>query len=134
MNRRTFLQSVLAGLAAIGLHRPGKSAAAIRPVPLFACHVAGFQYYHGPRLIGKLRPGEQLALVREPANPHDEMAIAVYTAAGRKLGYIPRFINEIPARHMDEGRKLAALVKGADPAAAPWEMLAMTVVMGETVV
>lgn len=129
MNRRNFLKTALAGLAAIGLHRPGRSAAAIRPVPLFACHVAGFQYYEGPRLISRLRPGEQLTLVREPANPYDDKAIAVYSSAGRKLGYIPRFINEIPAGNLDAGGKLAAVVKETDPSAAPWEMLEMTVVM-----
>jgi hypothetical protein len=37
--------------------------------------------------------------------------------AGRKLGYLPRCINKIPARQMDQGRMLAALVKEIDPAA-----------------
>jgi len=128
MNRRNFLKNALAGLALLGLHRPAKSAA-LTSVPLFACHVAGFQYYEGPRIINKLCPGEQLLLRREPANPYDEKAIAVYTAAGRKLGYIPRFVNEIPARHMDQGRMLAAQVKETDPAAAPWNMLEMTIVL-----
>lgn len=49
--------------------------------------------------------------------------------AGRKLGYIPRFINEIPARHMDQVRSLAALVKEANSSAAPWKMLALTIVL-----
>ncbi|MEW6521264.1 MAG: hypothetical protein AB1461_17830 [Thermodesulfobacteriota bacterium] len=40
----------LAGLAFLGLRRPGKSAAAT-PAPLFAWHTAGFQYYAGPKII-----------------------------------------------------------------------------------
>ena len=128
MNRRTFMQTALAGLALLGLSRPRKTVASVS-VPLFACHAAGFQYYAGPKIINNLCAGEQLALVREPANPHDDRAIAVYTAAGQKLGYISRFINEIPARHMDQGRKLAALVKETDPSAAPWKMLELTIVL-----
>jgi|GEM_PF-5219400 len=47
-------------------------------VPLFNCAVAGFQYYDGLRCIPTIRPGDRLDLVREPDNPHDEKAIAVY--------------------------------------------------------
>lgn len=33
---------------------------------------------------------------REPQNPHDELAIEVYTREGEKLGYVPRIVNPIP--------------------------------------
>ncbi|MFH1217304.1 MAG: HIRAN domain-containing protein [Pseudomonadota bacterium] len=130
MNRRIFFKTALSSLAFIVLSRPEKSAAK-KNIPLFSCHVAGFQYYDGPRLINSLRAGYHLTLTREPANPHDDKAIAVYTAAGRKLGYLPAYINETPAQQMDAGKRFAALVKNADPTAPPWEMLELTVVMAD---
>lgn len=127
MNRRNFIKTTLAALAWLAFPRPGKSAAQ-EIIPLFSCHAAGFQYYEGPQIINSLRHGEQLTLLREPANPHDGKAIAVYSAAGQKLGYLPAYINETPALQMDAGRKFTALVKKIDPTAQPWEMLEMTIV------
>ncbi len=128
MNRRKFLKTTLSGLALILFSRPQKSAAS-KTIPLFSCYAAGFQYYEGPSLINSLRAGDQLVLTREPANPHDDKAIAVYTSCGGKLGYIPAYINETPALQMDAGRKFAAQVKNVDPSVLPWEMLEMTVVI-----
>ncbi len=128
MNRRTFCKSALSGLAFLFLGRPEKAAAGTH-IPLFSCHVAGFQYYDGPRIISHLQAGDLLRLIREPANPHDDKAIEVHSPCGRKLGYLPAYLNETPALQMDAGRNFAAQVKEIDPTAPPWEMLAMTVVM-----
>jgi len=69
-------------------------------------HVAGTYYYEAEKAVGKISPGQRLALRREPGNVHDELAIEVLVPNGPKLGYIPRRINEIPARLMDAGKRL----------------------------
>ncbi len=38
--------------------------------------------------IAMCRPGEPIILKREPRNPHDERAIAVYSARDIQIGYI----------------------------------------------
>lgn len=42
------------------------------------------------KIIRACKPMEQLALVREPNNPHDANAIAVKRQNGQQLGYLPR--------------------------------------------
>ena len=54
--------------------------------------------------------GTALVLRREPLNERDELAILVETAAGEKIGYVPRKHNPILARLMDAGKQLAAKV------------------------
>jgi hypothetical protein len=60
--------------------------------------------------------GAPLGLRREPANPHDELAIEILAESGLKLGYIPRHRNPVLARLMDAGKQLLATVAsiGAD--------------------
>ena len=75
-------------------------------IMLARMHVAGTYYYEAEEASGKMSPGQCFALRREPGNVHDEFAIEVLTPEGHKLGYIPRRINEIPARLMDAGKRL----------------------------
>ena len=75
-------------------------------IMLARMHVAGTYYYEAEEAAGKLSPGQRFALRREPKNVHDELAIEVLLPDGPKLGYIPRRINEIPARLMDTGKRL----------------------------
>ena len=75
-------------------------------IMLARMHVAGTYYYEAEETAGKLSPGQRFALRREPENAHDELAIEVLLPDGPKLGYIPRRINEIPARLMDAGKRL----------------------------
>jgi hypothetical protein len=37
-------------------------------------------------------------------------AVAIYTAKGRKLGYLPRWINKIPAHLMDSDNQLRCVI------------------------
>lgn len=135
MNRRNFLAILAASLG--GLLLPGKKAIAGRTgraapageVTLCRCHVAGFQYHQGRAMLPKLKVGQALCLAREPDNPHDQLAIAVRTESGKKIGYLPRRLNEIPAGLMDGGHRLAAAVLSVAPGAPPWEMVEMAVVM-----
>ena len=75
-------------------------------IMLARMHVAGTHYYEAEEVAEKLSPGRRFVLRREPENVHDEFAIEVLTTEGRKLGYIPRRYNEIPARLMDAGKRL----------------------------
>jgi hypothetical protein len=55
-------------------------------------------------LEAELTKGERLNFFREPENPHDNLAISVKNALGKKIGYVPRKNNEILARLMDAGK------------------------------
>ncbi len=132
MHRRTFLQ-LSATLASALLFRQGaeKDYPSAKPpakaVPLCLCTVAGLQYHEGKGLVPRLRAGQRLTLRREPKNPHDPKAIAVFAASGHQLGYLPRRLNEIPANLMDSGHAVVAKVNEVDPTALPWEAVVMEV-------
>lgn len=53
----------------------------------------------------KLREGTEVKFVREPENAEDKYAVRV-EAVGKKLGYIPSSISEIPSNLMDAGKFL----------------------------
>jgi hypothetical protein len=134
LNRRVFF-GVLA--AAVWVLFFGKKNAAARPpelVPtsLCRCPIAGLQYYQGSALLAKLKKGQRLILKREPANPHDRLAIAVYTAARDKLGYLPRRLNEIPASLMDSGHRLEAVITTVNRDVPLWGMVEVGVVLAAT--
>ena len=71
---------------------------------LIACHVAGTGYRDVKRFEPELEIGHFLVFKREPQNPHDTLAIAVFDEKGRKLGYVPKAKNEVLARLMDSGK------------------------------
>lgn len=78
-------------------------------------YVAGTAHYEARRIRGGLRPGDALVLRREPENVYDRLAIEVFTAAGTKLGYVPRADNEPFARLMDAGRAVTSEVIDVNP-------------------
>lgn len=53
-------------------------------------------------LVKTLRPGEELKLVREPENPYDKYAVAVFRSTGEQLGYVPAGDIRL-AHHIDSG-------------------------------
>lgn len=118
--RRQFLKCILAGITFMGL--PRTSSDTVYSIPFFNCMVAGFQYYDGLRLIEFLHQGLRLHLVREAENIHDPHAIAVHTTEGGKLGFISRYLNAIPAAHIDNGKKLHVVVRQADTGNPPCEI------------
>jgi hypothetical protein len=71
--------------------------------------LAGFRYHDAPAVFARLRPGDALTLVREPANPHDANAVRVEWQ-GHKLGYVPRAENAAVAWALDRGEPLQARV------------------------
>jgi hypothetical protein len=80
--------------------------------------LAGFRHYEAPNLFAEIKPGDALALVREPANPHDPNAVRV-DWRGATLGYVPRSQNNAVARQIDAGMKLAARVSKVQHTRAP---------------
>lgn len=128
MLRRQFLKGVLAGLTAL-LLSPRKGRGTTKNIALFTCMTAGFQFHEGPNIIQRLEPGTRLRLLREADNIHDNLAVAIYTNNGKKLGYIPRTINEVPAAHLDNGSKMYAIVHNTAPNMPPWEMLEIVVMI-----
>jgi len=73
---------------------------------LIEVHVAGTSYRDLDEIAPWLKPGDLLVLKREPDNPYDELAIAIYDEQGHHLGYVPRDSNEVLARLMDGGKLL----------------------------
>ena len=47
-----------------------------------------------------MSPGESLTLMREPNNPYDKKAIALYHR-NRKIGFVPREKNEVLSKLLD---------------------------------
>lgn len=52
---------------------------------LLAAPVAGFQYHQGPAVWHQMRAGDFLELRREPENPYDKRAIALYWPGPRSV-------------------------------------------------
>jgi hypothetical protein len=78
-----------------------------RDIFLFETHVAGTSHIDGMQeLEPHINAGDKLHFVREPDNPHDSHAIAVRTAQGVKIGYVPKADNVIFSRLMDAGKLL----------------------------
>ncbi|MEQ1437993.1 HIRAN domain-containing protein [Fontimonas sp. SYSU GA230001] len=96
------------------------------PEPLLLTHVAGYPHHAGPRLEARFAVGQPLALVREPDNPHDQLAVRL-DWQGQKLGYVPRAVNAEIAQRLDSGEPLAARIVEIDPEAPPWQRVAFVV-------
>ena len=77
-----------------------------REIMLIECHIAGTSHHNVKSIEPQLLPGALLPLKREPANPHDPLAIMIFNEAGHQLGYVPRAKNEVLARLMDAGKLL----------------------------
>lgn len=108
---------VLAAVLACGvqgaLAQPIQARIAVQSSPL-----AGFRHYEAPNLWSEVRAGDELALVREPDNPHDRNAVRVEWRSF-KLGYVPRAQNEAVARMLDRGTRLVARVSKLQHTRAP---------------
>jgi uncharacterized protein YbaR (Trm112 family) len=82
--------------------------------------VAGFPYHEGPRLIEQLAVGGRLRLLREPDNPHDPRAVAIYHQDDR-IGYVPRNRNREIADRLDRGVPLDCRITAIDPEEGAYE-------------
>lgn len=60
-------------------------------------------------LVKMLEVGNIIALVREPHNTEDPLAVAVHSDQGM-IGYVPKKLAKLMAKEIDEGLRLAARV------------------------
>jgi hypothetical protein len=88
--------------------------------------LAGFRYYQGAELWERMRVGDALELVREPANPHDSNAVRVLWQ-GQMLGYLPRRENRAVARHIDAGGRVEARIVKLQEHRNPWQRIELEV-------
>lgn len=86
-----------------------------RDIFLLHCDIAGTYYRLDGPLTPMPAPGDEWRLIREPANPFDDLAIRVEIANGRHIGYIPRGDNPILARLLDAGKHLFARFFAVSP-------------------
>jgi hypothetical protein len=63
--------------------------------------IVGMNWLKSEEVVGGLKPGAVVTLAREPTNPVDSNAVAVY-ADGIKVGYIPKKQNVALANYIDQ--------------------------------
>jgi len=88
--------------------------------------LAGFQYHSGAAVWDRLKVGDELALIREPGNPHDARAVRVEWQ-GNQLGYLPRAENETVAAAMDRGERVTARIAALVQHRNPWRRVRIEV-------
>jgi HIRAN domain len=77
--------------------------------------IMGSSFYPGAsEQIARMRPGQQLRLVREPQNPYDANAIAVHIF-NQKLGHLARGFAAELAPFMDADASQVKCWKSRDP-------------------
>lgn len=81
--------------------------------------LAGFQFHAGKKLWPQMQIGDRLALIREPQNKHDPLAIRVEWQ-GQHIGYVPRRENGDIARLMDHGVPVFARISRLTQSRDPW--------------
>ena len=115
----------------------GKGGELVVPKPfekdifLFDTHVAGTSHIEGIEELGPhLNIDDRLDFFREPDNRYDKEAIAIKTAGGVKIGYVPKQDNVIFARLMDAGKLLFGRISGKEKKGS-WVKLDIKVFMHE---
>jgi hypothetical protein len=81
-----------------------------RQMVLQHSEIVGGHYYELPKYGPLLEVGMKLRLVREPFNPYDGRAVAVYYRS-HKLGFNPRRSNMVLANLMDQGAEVKAYIQ-----------------------
>ena len=129
MKRRSFLHTLF-GAMGLGLGRglhagiltlPSRKRLILQESPL-----AGYQYHRASAIWPFLQVGEPLHLRREPSNPHDRYAIAVWFR-NEHLGYIPRRENRTLATLMDRGERPEARIVRLLDEDNPWRKIRIRV-------
>jgi hypothetical protein len=84
------------------------------------CQLVG-THFRGPEAkeyVSALMIGDELYIEREPSNPHDQNAIAVYSSPnGMHLGYINRSAAAWISGWLDQGERYTVTVTGFEPGA-----------------
>lgn len=64
--------------------------------------IVGMNFAKSEAIVAAMQPGAEITLIREPHNPFDPLAVAVYDAEGRKLGFIPKKQNTALSKFIDQ--------------------------------
>ena len=132
MKRRNFLGTFAVAFAtplAAKAHRLAPAAGRgdrARELLIQRNPVAGFQYHDGETVWPGLAEGDALRLRREPDNPYDRKAVAVYWHRA-KLGYVPRSANTAIAQMMDRDERLAARIARLSKSEDPWRPVEISI-------
>jgi len=129
IGRRIFLKMLAVAPFAALADKAVEARSEKRTVDLAEFPVAGFQYHDGMKshVMASLAVGTELRLVREPGNRYDDKAIALHSATGAMIGYIPRDLNSIPAAMLDQNVRLQTSISSVTPDAATWERVRVVV-------
>jgi hypothetical protein len=125
MHTQPFLYGLIELLGIGKNHRAYCAQHAVDPVPrilLQESALAGYQHHRAAAIWPFLQVGAALRLQREPANPHDPCAIAVWFK-NEHLGYIPRRENRTLAQLMDRGERLEARIVRLLEEENPWRRI-----------
>ena len=129
MKRRNFLHSMLGALGvglSQGVYAKNTLSQSRRRLILQESPLAGFQHHRAAAIWPFLRVGEALHLKREPCNPHDRYAVAVWFR-NEHLGYVPRRENRTLARLMDQGERPQATLIRLLEEENPWRKIRIRV-------
>jgi hypothetical protein len=85
-------------------------------------YIAGYFFYDGDKAESELILNDILTLQREPENIYDKNAIEIYIEK-IKLGYIPRYCNDLPATMLDNGIKIEARIGQINKGMPTWERI-----------
>ena len=134
MNRIQFIAKALLGIAGISIvkdlftSQTSQLNIDANDVKLLSCNIAGFQYYDGLDVEKKIRQNDSLRLVHEQDNAYDKNAVAVYWKH-YKLGFIPKYKNEIIANLIRSGKSVSAISRHINPSQSPWYRMWIRVVL-----
>ncbi|GMR21442.1 MAG: HIRAN domain-containing protein [Gammaproteobacteria bacterium] len=128
MKRRGFLQALAALVAGAGASpmAPPAMAGTAKRITIQESSLAGFQYHAGPHIWERFAVGKPLDLLREPGNPYDRRAVAVFYDEF-KIGYVPRSQNTAVSQMMDRGEQVNANISVLQTGDNPWRRVQLEV-------
>lgn len=87
------------------------------PIGVYISQLRGEVYHESGCRFGDFSAGARVRLVREPENPHDPNAIAVYDASGKHLAaYVNKQKARTLSRLLDAGQPIEAIsIRGTGP-------------------
>ena len=94
----------------------------IKKIHLFDTYVAGTTHVEDRSAFDDIKSGDELTLRREEDNFYDDNAIMIFSASGKKLGYVPEKDNVIFSRLMDAGKMLKADINDIQQKGNYWQI------------
>lgn len=96
---------------------------------LLQTNIAGYQYYNGKKVEKYFNKGDLLKLKLQEDNPYDSNAVEIYFQ-DVKIGYLPRYDNEVIANLLREEKQIYAKIDEFMPHNPDWNKVSVAVYMG----